>query len=141
MWILGISLVVLAVVALVLGILRDKGPDKNRTDGELTARTEATKIDPECCGLHEVCERNSLLTDIRKPIAYYDDEELDQYIGNPPHAYTPIEVEQFRDVLYTMKDAEVAGWVRSLQLRGINLPDEMKDETFLIIGEQKGKGV
>ncbi|KAA6339680.1 hypothetical protein EZS27_012412 [termite gut metagenome] len=141
MWILGISLVVLAVVARILGILRDKGPDKNKTDGELTVRTEATKIDPECCGLHEVCERNSLLTDIRKSIAYYDDEELDQYIGNPPHAYTPIEVEQFRDVLYTMKDAEVAGWVRSLQLRGINLPDEMKDETFLIIGEQKGKGV
>ncbi|KAA6307529.1 hypothetical protein EZS27_040801, partial [termite gut metagenome] len=53
--------------------------------------------------------------------------------------YTPVEVEQFRDVLYTMKDIEVAGWVRSLQLRGINLPDEMKAEVFLIIEEQRGR--
>jgi hypothetical protein len=131
MWILGISLVLLAVVALVLGIVRDKGPEKNKTG-------EVTKVDPECCGQHEVCERNSLLVALNKRIVYYDDEELDSYIGYPPHTYAPPEVEQFRDVLYTMKDVEVAGWVRSLQLRGINLPDAMKDEVFLIIEEQRG---
>jgi hypothetical protein len=31
----------------------------------------------------------------------------------------------------------VAGWVRSLQLRGIALPDNIKDEVFLIIGERR----
>ena len=36
----------------------------------------------------------------------------------------------FRDVLYTTLDVEVAGWIRSLQLRGIELPDDLKDEVF-----------
>ena len=43
----------------------------------------------------------------------------------------------FRDVFYTMQDTDVAGWVRSLQLRGIALPDNIKDEVFLIIGERR----
>ena len=45
--------------------------------------------------------------------------------------------EEFRDVLYTMAETEVAGWVRSLTLRGINLPDELKEEVYLIIGERR----
>ena len=50
---------------------------------------------------------------------------------------TDEETNQFRDVLYTMQDIDVAGWVRSLQLRGIELPDDLKDEVFLIIGERR----
>ena len=46
-------------------------------------------------------------------------------------------MEMFRDVFYTMQETDVAGWVRSLQLRGINLPDNLKDEVFLIIGERR----
>ena len=46
-------------------------------------------------------------------------------------------VNEFRDVLYTLKEIEVAGWLRSLQLRAINLPDELKDEAFLIVGERR----
>ena len=45
--------------------------------------------------------------------------------------------EMFRDYHYTTLDVEVAGWVRSLQLRGIELPDDLKDEVFLIIGERR----
>ena len=94
-------------------------------------------MDTECCGQHEVCERDSLLAAVSKKIEYYDDEELDQFMGREGNAYTEEETEQFRDVLYTTKDDEVAGWVRSLQLRGIELPDELKDEVFLIIGERR----
>ena len=36
-----------------------------------------------------------------------------------------------------MRNDEVAGWVRSLQLRGIELPDELKDEVFMIVGERR----
>ena len=36
-----------------------------------------------------------------------------------------------------MKSDEVAGWIRSLQLRGINLPDDLKDEVFMIVGERR----
>lgn len=43
----------------------------------------------------------------------------------------------FRDIFYTMQDTDVAGWVRSLMLRGISLPEEIKDEVFLIVGERR----
>jgi hypothetical protein len=36
-----------------------------------------------------------------------------------------------------MKEVEVAGWVRSLQLRAVELPDGVKDEVFLIVGERR----
>ena len=36
-----------------------------------------------------------------------------------------------------MQSEDVAGWVRSLQLRGIALPDNIKDEVFLIVGERR----
>ena len=94
--------------------------------------------DSECCGQHEVCEKESLLAAISKEIEYYDDEELDRYRGTASDAYSDEAVSEFRDVLYTMKEEEVAGWVRSLQLRAVELPDAIKDDVFLIIGERRG---
>jgi hypothetical protein len=34
-----------------------------------------------------------------------------------------------------MKPEEVAGWNRSLILRGINLPDQLKDEVISFLSE------
>ena len=53
------------------------------------------------------------------------------------HTYTEEEINEFREIMYTMKEEEVAGWCRSLQLRGIEIPDELKDELFLIVGERR----
>ena len=89
----------------------------------------------ECCGQHEVCEKESLLAAISKQIEYYEDEELDRFRGQT--TYSEEEVEEFREVLYTMRSDEVAGWVRSLELRQINLPNEIKDEVLLIIEERR----
>jgi len=94
-------------------------------------------LDIECCGQHEVCEKDSLLAAVSKEIEYYEDEELDAYRGRPGDGYSEKEVEEFRYVLYTMREDEVAGWMRSLQLRQVELPDELKDEVFLIIGERR----
>jgi len=87
-----------------------------------------------CCGQHEVCEKESLRTRVQD-IDYYEDEELDRFRGRT--AYSEEEVEEFREVLYTMRTDEVAGWLRSLELRQVPLPDELKDEVLLIIGEQR----
>ncbi|MCI5664106.1 MAG: phospholipase [Mediterranea sp.] len=137
MWILLISLILLAVVAAIAGVLRNRRLQKQMENGELEELPEVKTVDPECCGQHEVCERESLLAAVSKRIEYYDDEELDRYIGTASDAYTPEQREEFRDVLYTMAETEVAGWVRSLTLRGINLPDELKEEVYLIIGERR----
>ena len=137
MWILIIGLVLLGVIALITGIIRNRRLQKKIERGELDRMPEVKEVDTECCGQHEVCERDSLLAAVSKKIEYYDDEELDQFIGREGNVYAEEETDMFRDVLYTTKDDEVAGWVRSLQLRGIELPDELKDEVFLIIGERR----
>lgn len=93
--------------------------------------------DSGCCGQHEVCEKDSLLAAISEEIEYYEDEELDRFRGMPSDGYSQEEVEEFRYVLYTMRTDEVAGWVRSLQLRAVELPDELKDEVILIVGERR----
>lgn len=138
MWILIISLIALAVVAAVAGTIRNHRLQKKVESGELDAMPEVKEVDQECCGQHEVCEKESLLAAVSKKIEYYDDEELDRYIGVSPDAYTPEQEDEFRDVFYTMQSEDVAGWVRSLQLRGIALPEGIKDEVLLIVRERRG---
>lgn len=135
MWILIVSLIVLAVVAAVAGVIRNRRLHRQVESGELEAMPEVVEVDSECCGQHEVCEKESLLAAVSRKIEYYDDEELDKYAGVAPDSYTPQQEDEFRDIFYTMLDEDVAGWVRSLQLRGIALPDNLKDEVFLVVGE------
>ena len=113
MWILIVSLIVLAVVAAVAGVIRNRRLRRQVESGELEAMPEPVQVDSECCGQHEVCEKESLLAAVSKKIEYYDDEELDQYIGTPGDSYTAEQEEEFRDVFYTMQAEDVAGWVRS----------------------------
>lgn len=135
MWILIVSLIVLAVVAAVAGVIRNRRLRRQVESGELEAMPEVVEVDSECCGQHEVCEKESLLAAVSRKIEYYDDEELDKYAGVAPDSYTPQQEDEFRDIFYTMQDEDVPGWVRSLQLRGIALPDNLKDEVFLVVGE------
>lgn len=137
MWILVGSLLILAVIALIAGYVRNKRLQKKIERGELDRMPEIEEVDSECCGQHETCERDSLLAAVSQKIEYYDDEDLDQFIGKDGETYTEQETEQFRDVLYTMAEIDVAGWIRSLQLRGIELPDGLKDEVYLIVGERR----
>ena len=92
----------------------------------------------ECCGMHLVCERESLLQSDPE-IIYYDDEELDTFAGREPESYFPDEIELFSYILHTMLEADVPGWVRSLQLRNIQLPLPLRDEALLIIQERRAK--
>jgi hypothetical protein len=86
-----------------------------------------------CCGQHLVCEREALLVAASSEIEYYDDEELDRFKGVEPDMYDDEAVEEFREVLYTMRPNEVSGWLRSLQLRAVNLPVQIVDEALMFI--------
>ena len=70
-----------------------------------------------------------------KDIVYYDDEELDRFKGRAANNYSDEEVEEFAEVLYTMQAQDVEGWNRSLILRGINLPNQLKDEVIGFLSE------
>lgn len=100
-------------------------------------RPKETADDGECCGQHAVCERDSLLAAVSERIEYYDDEELDAFAGRDPQTYTAAESEQFRDVLLTLLPDDVAGWARSIQLRGIMLPYDVRDELIMMISEAR----
>ena len=134
-----VGLVVLGVLAFLAGFFREKKLKRQLDMGEITELPSIKQVeDMECCGQHETCEKESLLAAVSKQIEYYNDEELDRFRGRESSAYSADEIEEFREVLYTMREDEVAGWVRSLQLRAVALPDELKDEVFMIVGERRG---
>lgn len=137
MWILLIILVGVVLFGLIAGYFYNRNIQKKINRGELTEAPPVVTVDGECCGQHAVCEKESLLAAVSKQIEYYDDEELDRFKGRPSDQYTPEETDEFRDILYTMQEEDVVGWSRSLQLRGIEFPDELKDELFLIVGERR----
>lgn len=130
-----IAATLLLGIVLYIGHRREKIKIRN---GETKADApEQPEIPAECCGAHEICERDSLLAAVSKKIEYYDDEELDEWKGTPADRYDDRQTETFREILYSMRSDEVAGWVRSLQLRDIELPDGIKDEVLLIVGERR----
>lgn len=137
MWILIVILIGVALFGLVAGYFYNQNIQKKIDRGELEEAPPVVTVDSECCGQHQICEKESLLAAVSKQIEYYDDEELDRFKGRPSDGYSEEEIEEFRDILYSMQEVDVAGWSRSLQLRGIELPDELKDELFLIVGERR----
>ena len=137
MWILIVILIGVALFGLVAGYFYNRNIQKKIDRGELEEAPPVVTVDSECCGQHPICEKESLLAAVSKQIEYYDDEELDRFKGRPSDGYSEEEIEEFRDILYSMQEVDVAGWSRSLQLRGIELPDELKDELFLIVGERR----
>ncbi len=135
---LVLGIVFLGVIAFVAGKLRERKLKQQLERGEISELPSIKQVeDMECCGQHETCEKESLLAAVSKEIEYYNDEELDQYRGTASDSYSEEQCDEFREVLYTMREDEVAGWVRSLQLRAIELPDGIKDEVFLIVGERR----
>lgn len=89
-----------------------------------------------CCGAHLVCEQDTLLL-ATDEVIYYDDEELDVLADRDPSDYTEQEYEQIAYVLHTLMDSDIVGWCRSLQLRHIELPSDLRDEALIIVREQR----
>lgn len=137
MWILVVILLAVALFGLIAGYFYNRSVDKKIETGELEKAPELVEVDSECCGQHTICEKDSLLAAVSKGIEYYDDEDLDRFKGRASDEYTEEEIEEFREILYSTQEVEVAGWCRSLQLRGIEFPEELKSELFLIVGERR----
>lgn len=126
--ILFLSIVILGIVSFILGQRYKRNIEK---ESDLPEQQE------ECCGQHIICEKDSLLAAVSKQIEYYDDEELDIFKQKEPNTYNEQETEQFREILYSLKETDVAGWLRSLQLRDIALPESLKDEALMIVREHR----
>ncbi len=139
MWEL-ILFLVLGVVVYLLLAMRDKRTHKDIPKHDLNAVVTSTEqpapVQPEdCCGQHLVCERDSLLSNAE--IEYYDDEELDVLAGVDPADYSKEEIAMLQSVFYTLRESDVAGWVRSLQMRNIQLTPDLREEALLIVRERR----
>jgi len=100
-------------------------------------KEEPVKNQPEgCCGAHEVCESESLLSS-NDDVIYFEDEELDVYTGVAQNSFTDDQVEEFREVLYSLKEEEVSEWLKSLQLRNVTIPGIIKEEALMIVSERR----
>lgn len=128
MWVLLIILIVFALILMITTYL-------NRRN-----KTEETEIvinnDGECCGAHEVCDRDSLLSS-GADVEYFDDEDLDALAHIAPEKLTEDQQKQLSDVFYTLKESDVAAWLRSLQLRSIQLPMSLREEALMIVSERR----
>ena len=129
-----IILLVTVAVGLVLYVYdlryRRKHPPES---GENAAEADETEGHGEiCCGRHLVCDKK-LTPEIGEKPVYYDDEELDRFAARPADGYTDEEIDEIRDVMMTLLPEDVAGWVRSIQLRGISLPEALRDELFILL--------
>lgn len=158
MWAL-ISFILLGVLILIAFEVREQKQAKQKTGGttrDTVGQTDADSTaaqtptdagistppaprvveDGECCGQHLVCERETLLQ-TNAVIEYYDDEELDALSDIPADQYTPAQYKQMREVFDTLQEKDVPGWVRSLQLRNIKLPADIREEALLIVRERR----
>lgn len=125
-----IALVILAgiLVTLAFSLLSSEKKDDKPQEQLISVP------DVDCCGAHEVCDKETLLSENDK-IIYFQDEELDAFRFKNPASYGHDEIELFREILYTMRDDEVAGWLRSLQLRCVNPPHIVREEALMIVAE------
>ena len=104
-------------------IQRKKGVSED--EPEIYARPDG------CCGAHEVCEHPE--NELNQKPEYFDDEELDRFKRKKSHEYSNEEAEEFRDIFYTMYDVEKTRWLRSLRMRHIALPDQVKQEMVQVM--------
>lgn len=85
-----------------------------------------------CDGTGDKCLQNRIMEKAAVEPEYFDDEELDVFKCRKSDSYTDEEAALFADVLYTMRQDEVTDWLVSLSLRGIELPDQVKDEALML---------
>ena len=109
----------------------DETPDEAGDDKQPATASECEPGDQ--CGVSCFCDDKALERQMSEEIVYYEDEDLDRYAGTAANEYTPEQIEEFSDVLTTLNPNEVADWLHSLQLRNIELPEDLKDEATMML--------
>ncbi len=126
---LYLSLGILLIIIIAFFVSkRNKDTSDDQTSGK--------ELASDCCGAHDVCESESLLNSSAE-ILYYDDEELDRFIDTSQNNFSDKCIEEFRDILYSLKEDEVSAWLKSLQLRKVTLPEIVKEEALMIVAERR----
>lgn len=129
--IVGILLLFGVLLALGTWISNKFSRKKNEAEREEEDKFE---IPSDCCGAHEVCEFEEMLQNPEE-IIYFEDEELDRFRGISADAYDDTQIDEFRDVLYTLKDDEIRMWLLSIERRKLQLPAILRQEALMMVAE------
>ena len=99
--------IVISIIGLLVIVALFTYSSKSKTKTE-----EPPVVAPpaDCCGAHAICEKG--LKKIDEKIEYFNDQQIDQ----------------FREILYSIRPEELSDWFISLEKRGIELPDVLKQE-------------
>jgi hypothetical protein len=125
--IISIVLVLFVCAAIVILIAVNRKDRKKIKEGNVAESEPIKKVDPTCCGAHEVCEFDKVKVNVDL-IEYFEDEELDRFKGIAENDYSDDQIEEFREVLYTLKINEIQNWLLSLQRRRVHLPEILQSE-------------
>jgi hypothetical protein len=126
------GLIILLVVLVIWG-LKKYQPKPASEEVPLEApKTVAT----DCCGAHEVCEFDE--ADLNEEvIVYFEDEELDRLRNIKETDLTSEQIDELREVLYTLRTEEISKWMTSLARRHIHLPVILQQEARQLIAESR----
>ena len=129
MVIIAVLLIIIAAVVLLRRTGRSEATEAPSED--IHCENQVSNACPSDC----FCDNKTLQTLVNTEIIYFDDEELDAYKGRTE--YSEAEINQFQEVLFTLRPNEVADWLRSLELRDILLPEQLRDEVVMLINDSK----
>lgn len=137
MWIMFSMLIILGMFSYLIQVLfykKGKAEPGRAEQGQKKHASGESCI--ESCGLDKhSCIKKCLTRNKKTDITYYEDEELDAFRQRKADSYNEDEIESFRYVLTTMQRSDIAGWMCSLQQRGIELPVCLKEEVRILLSE------
>ncbi len=117
----------------------DKAENLDETEeNDASDATPAQGCADEACGIRSICPSEQILvSQCKREVVYYDDEELDGFAGRDADGYTAEEEEQWRDVLYTLQPGDLLGWGQSIKHRGLVMPASIQAEFLQLAAENR----
>jgi len=127
-------IIVLVVLIVLFAVLKLKKANPEDTI-EPETQEEPREVASDCCGAHEICEFDESAFN-EEIIVYFNDEELDELRNIREADLTASQIDDLREVLYTMKTNEISKWIVSLGRRHIHLPEILKQEARQLMMNQ-----
>ena len=117
----------------------DKAESLDETEeNDASDATPAQGCADEACGIRSICPSEQILvSQCKREVIYYDDEELDGFAGRDADGYTAEEEGQWRDVLYTLQPGDLLGWGQSIKHRGLVMPASIQAEFLQLAAENR----
>lgn len=117
----------------------DKAENLDETEeNDASDATPAQGCADEACGIRSICPSEQILvSQCKREVIYYDDQELDSFAGRDADGYTAEEEEQWRDVLYTLQPGDLLGWGQSIKHRGLVMPASIQAEFLQLAAENR----